>query len=167
MSFDFSRFLLAVERRSRRFRGLSLASRLLFYGSLACIAALLGLQWLAPGIGPRRMLLLLGIPIAFAFVAFIIGWWRRPHLPHLLMNLDESLGSSARISSLYEERARGRDSFFRHRLEELVAQIAADWKRGLRPPKRTFGFLSAGLVGILIACLIMLAPFPFPQILKM
>jgi len=43
MRFDFSRFLLDIERRFRRLRGLSLSCRLLFYGSIACVVLCLGL----------------------------------------------------------------------------------------------------------------------------
>lgn len=167
MRFDFSRFLLAIERRSRRFRGLSLACRLLFYGSLTSIAAIAGLQWLAPTLSREVLFFTLLIPLTLAITAFFVGWWKRPNLPHLLLRLDDELESGARISSLYEERLRGHDSFFRHRLESLVEAISTDWKRGLRLQKRTFGFLSAGLSGILVAGIILFVPLPFPQAVSM
>lgn len=162
MRFDFSRFLLDIERRFRRLRGLSLSCRLLFYGSIACVVLCLGLRWLAPDLTQRSTLLTLLIPLGAAVVAFLVGWWKRPSLPHLLMQLDDELGSNARISSLYEVRIRGQASYFRAQLENLVEPIFTDWKRGLTLPRRTFGFLSAGIVGILVACVILLFPVSFP-----
>jgi len=167
MRFDFSRFLLDIEHRFRRFRGLSLACRLLFYGSLASIAVILGLRWLIPTLSREVILFALLIPLTLAIVAFFVGWWKRPNLPHLLLHLDDELESGARISSLYEARLRGHDSFFRHRLESLVETISADWKRGLRLQQRTVGFLSAGLSGILIAGIILFIPLSFPQAVSM
>lgn len=167
MRFDFSRFVLEIEHRSRRFRGLSLACRLLFYGSLASVVAILCLRWLLPDLAQSIKLLALLIPFALAIAAFLLGWWKRPNLPHLLMELDDELDSGARISSLYETRLRGYDSFFRHRLESLVETISADWKRGIRLPRHTFGFLSAGLSGILIAGILLLIPISFPQAVSM
>ena len=130
MRFDFSRFLLDIEHRFRRFRGLSLACRLLFYGSIASIAAILGLRWLIPNLDREVMVLALLIPFTMAIAAFIVGWWKRPNLPHLLMHLDDELESGARISSLYEVRLRGHDSFFRHRLESLVESA---WRLDVTP----------------------------------
>ncbi|MCK5827621.1 hypothetical protein KAH43_03765 [Candidatus Bipolaricaulota bacterium] len=167
MPFDFSRFLLEIERRSRRFRGLSLACRLLFYGSLTSIAAILVLRWLLAEHDQGYLFFVLLIPVVLASGAFVLGWWKHPHLPHLLMKLDDELKSGARISSLYEARLRGHDSFFRHRLERLVETLAADWKHGIRLPRHTFGFLSAGLLGILIAGVFLLVPLPFPQAASM
>jgi len=161
MRFDFSRFLLEIEQRWRRFRGISFACQLLFYGSLVSIAAVVCLRWALPAMSRMQLLLSLVIPIALAVAAFIIGWWRHPHLPSLLLQLDDSLASGARISSLYEERLRGNDSFFRHRLESLVEALSADWKRGMKPRRRTVGFLSAGLSGILVASVLMVVPLPF------
>ena len=167
MRFDFSRFLLDIEHRSRRFRGLSLACRLLFYGSLASIIVILGLRWLIPNLDRELTLLVLLTPITMAIVAFFVGWWKRPNLPHLLMHLDDELKSGARISSLYEVRLAGQDSFFRHRLESLVETISADWKRGIKPKRRTASFLSAGLSGILVAGIILFVPLSFPQAVSM
>ncbi|MCK5248249.1 hypothetical protein KAR02_15190, partial [Candidatus Bipolaricaulota bacterium] len=167
MRFDFSRFLLDIEHRFRRFRGLSLACRLLFYGSLASIIAILSLRWLIPNLDRELTLLVLLTPITMAIVAFFVGWWKRPNLPHLLMHLDDELKSGARISSLYEVRLAGQDSFFRHRLESLVETISADWKRGIKPKRRTASFLSAGLSGILVAGIILFIPLSFPQAVSM
>lgn len=167
MRFDFSRFLLDIEHRSRRFRGLSLACRLLFYGSFAGIAATLSLRLLLPTLDREVILFTLLIPFTLAIAAFFVGWWKRPNLPRLLMHLDDKLESGARISSLYEARLRGHDSFFRHRLESLVETISADWKRGLKPQRRTVGFLSAGLLGILVAGIILFIPLSFPQAVSM
>jgi hypothetical protein len=167
MRFDFSRFLLAIERRSRRFRGLTFAFRLLFYGSLASIVAIVSLQWLHPALDRDVLSFALLIPITLAVTAFFVGWWERPNMPHLLLRLDDELESGARISSLYEERLRGHDTFFRHRLERLVETLSADWKRGLRLQRRAFGFLSAGISGIIVAGIILLFPLPFPQAVSM
>ncbi|MBU1048578.1 DUF4175 domain-containing protein [Candidatus Bipolaricaulota bacterium] len=167
MRFDFSRFLLDIEHRSRRFRGLSFACRLLFYGSLVSIAAILCLRWGIPDLSREILLTALLIPITLALAAFGFGWWKRPSLPTLLLQLDDRLASGARISSLYEERLRGRDSFVRQRLESLVETLSQDWKRGLVPQRRTFSFLSAGLSGILIAGVLLFAPLPFPEAASM
>ena len=163
MSFDFSRFLLEIESRARRLRGLSLACRLLFYGSLTSVLVVLSLRWLLPEQDQGYLFLALLIPLTLASGAFLLGWRKRPHLPHLLLTLDDELESGARISSLYEARLHGNESFFRQRLERLVETLAADWKRGIRLPRHTVGFLSAGLVGILIAVVFLLIPLPFPQ----
>ena len=167
MQFNFSRFLLNIEHRDRRFRGLSLACRLLFYGSLASITAILVLRWLIPSLNRGTLLLAFLIPAFLASAAFILGWWKRPDLPRLPLNLDDELKSGARISSLYEERLRGHNSFFRKRLESLVEPLAVDWKRGLRLPRHTLRFLSAGLSGILIAGILLFVPLPFPQAASM
>ncbi|MFC2108109.1 hypothetical protein ACFLS5_01455 [Candidatus Bipolaricaulota bacterium] len=163
MRFDFSRFLLEIEHRFRRFRGLSLACRLLFYGSIACVAVSLGLRWLTPNLDLGLALLTLLIPISLTAAAFLLGWWKRPNLPHLLLQLDDSLDSGARISSLYEVRARGQPSVFRERLESHVESISSDWKRGVTLPRRTFGFLSAGVAGVLVACAILVFPVSPPM----
>lgn len=162
MRFDFSRFLLEIEHRFRRLRGLSLACRLLFYGSLACVVVNLGLRWLIPNLPLELALLTLLIPVSLAAAAFLLGWRTRPDLPHLLLQLDEELDSGARISSLYEVRARGQASIFRIPLESLVERISTDWKRGISLPRRTRGFLSAGIAGVLIACAILILPIPLP-----
>jgi hypothetical protein len=167
MRFDFSRFLLDIEHRSRRFRGLSLACQLLSYGSLASIAAILGLRLLFPDLGREMISFALAIPLAFGIIAFLIGWQERPNLPHLLIHLDDELESGARISSLYEARLRGHDSFFRQRLERLVEAISSDWKRGLRPHRHTVRFLSAGLSGMLVATIILFIPLPSPSAISM
>ncbi len=167
MRFDFSRFLLDIEHRWRLFRGLLFASQLLFYGSLISIAAVVCLRFAFPTINIMQLFLSLLLPVTLALAAFVVGWWRRPDLPALLLKLDDSLASGARISSLYEERRRGKDSFFRHRLENLVEGLASDWKRGLKPRRKTVGFLSAGLSGILIAAVLTLVPLPFRQAASM
>ena len=158
MRFDFTRFLLQVEHRLRRFRGLSLACRLLCYGSIACVAVTLGLRWLAPNLAHELALLALLIPFSLAAAAFLLGWSKPPDLPHLLLQLDDQLDSGARISSLYEVRTRGQASIFREQLETLVEAISTDWKRGITLSSRTFGFLSAGIAGVLVACAILLFP---------
>ena len=163
MRFDFSRFLLKVEHRFRRFHGLSLACRLLFYGGVACVVISLGLRWLTPNLAIGLALLSLLIPISLTVAAFVLGWWKRPDLPHLLLQLDDKLGSGARISSLYEVRIRGQVSIFRERLEAHVESISSDWKRGLTLPRRTFGFLSGGIVGVLVACAILVFPVSLPM----
>lgn len=163
MQFDFSRFLLEIEHRFRRFRALSLACRFLFYGSIACVVSILGLRWLTPDLDRGLTLLTLLIPFILSIAAFILGWRECPNLPHLLLLLDDELESGARISSLYEARVRGQVSFFRNRLEKLVESISTDWKRGITLQRRTFGFLSAGTVGVLIACIILAIPFSFPR----
>ncbi len=163
MPFDFSRFLLEIEHRFRRLRGLSLACRFLFYGSIGCIVCVLGLQWLIPGSNQGLQYLVLLIPFILTTAAFILGWWERPNLPHLLLHLDDKLDSGARISSLYEARVREQVSFFRDRLESLVESISTDWKRGIALQRRTLGFLSAGMVGVVVACIILVFPFSFPQ----
>ncbi|MCK5246119.1 hypothetical protein KAR02_04435 [Candidatus Bipolaricaulota bacterium] len=162
MRFDFSRFLLEVEHRFRWFRGLSLACRLLFYGSIACVAVSLGLRWLIPNLALGLALLALLIPISLTAGAFLLGWWKRPNLPHLLLQLDDKLDSGARISSLYEVRTRGHASIIRVQLESLVESISTDWKRGITLPPRTLGFLSAGIAGVLVACVILAFPISLP-----
>jgi len=163
LRFDFSRFLLEIEHRLRRFRGLSFACRLLFYGSIACVAVSLGLRWLTPNLALGVALLALLIPVSLAAAAFLLGWSRRPDLPHLLLQLDDQLDSGARISSLYEVRTRGQASIFREQLEALVESISTDWKRGITLPNRTLGFLSAGIAGVLIACAILVFPVSLPM----
>ncbi|MCK5245710.1 hypothetical protein KAR02_02355, partial [Candidatus Bipolaricaulota bacterium] len=164
MQFDFSRFLLDIEQRFRWFRGLSLASRMLFYGSIVCAPAILALRWLTPDLDRGLILLSLLIPFTMAAAAFILGWWKRPSLPNLLMQLDDELDSGARISSLYEARIRRQSSFFCDQLEIRVESISStNWKRGITLPRRTLGFLSAGVAGILAACIILFIPLSFPQ----
>ncbi len=163
MRFDFSRFLLEVDHRFRRFRGLALACRLLFYASIACVAVSLGLRWLIPNPAFGLALLALVIPMSLAVAAFLLGWWKRPDLPHLLLQLDDQLDSGARISSLYEVLTRGHASIFRAQLECLVESISTDWKRGITLPRRSFGFLSAGIAGVLVACGILIFPVSLPM----
>lgn len=163
MPFDFSRFLFEIEHRFRRFRGFSLACRFLFYGSITCVVGILGLQWRVPDLNQRLQCLVLLIPFILSIAAFILGWWERPNLPHLLLRLDNELNSNARISSLYEARVREHVSFFRNRLESLVESISTDWKRGVALQRRTLGFLSAGMVGVIVACIIIVFPFSFPR----
>jgi hypothetical protein len=160
MPFDFSRFLAEVETRFRRVRGLSVACRLLCFGSIVAAVTIPGLRWWLPSVGlPIRLALVLA-PLLLAGGAFLAGWRRRPDVPHLLMQLDDALDSGARISSLYEVRVRQHAPFIRARLENTVSEIAADWKRGIRLPRRSLGFLSAGVAGLLIACALILVPFP-------
>ena len=162
MRFDFSRFLLEVEHRFRRLRGFFLACRLLFYGSIVCVAVSLGLRWLAPNLALKLTLLSLLVPLTLTTVAFLLGWRKRPDLPHLLLRLDDELDSGARISSLYEVRTRGQASIFQAQLEAFVESISADWKRGIALPRRALGFLSAGIAGVLVACFILLFPVSLP-----
>jgi len=162
MRFDFSRFLLEIERRFRRLRGLSLACRLLFYGSLACVLVSFGFRWLAPNLSLGLTLLALLIPVSLAAAAFLLGWRKHPDLPRLLLQLDDELDSGARISSLYEVRTRGQASLFQARLESAVESISSDWKRGIALPRRALSFLSAGIAGVLVACFILFFPVSLP-----
>jgi len=163
MPFNFPRFLLNIERRSRRLRGLSCSCRFLFYSSLLCIGVSLGLRWLAPDLPKELTLLALLIPFFLTGGAYLLGWWKRPNLPHLLMRLDDELDSGARISSLYEVHVRGQGSFFQDKLESLVASLSTNWKRGIIIQRRAIGFLSAGTIGVLIACAVLLLPVSFPR----
>jgi len=161
MPFDFSRFLLDIENRFRRLRGLSHSSLFLFYGSIVCVVVGLILRWLIPDLAQGVALLVLFIPFSTAAVGFLLGWWKHPELPHLLLQLDDQLDSGARISSLYEIRVAQQTSFFRIPLENLVQSLSADWKKGISLPRRTFSFFSAGIVGIIAACCILLLPISF------
>lgn len=163
MRFDFSRFLLKIEQRFRRIHGFSLACRTLFYASIACVAVNLVLGGLAPERTADLGIFVLLLPVMLAAAAFVRGWWKRPDLPHLLLQLDDELDSGARISSLYEVDIRGGGSIFRTQLESRVESMSADWKRGIRLPRRTIGLLSAGIAGILVAGVVLMLPGSLPM----
>ncbi len=163
MRFDFSRFLLEVEQRVRRFRGLTLAGRILLYASIASILLVLGLHLYGQKVSLPWSILIPIVPLFLAGGAFAFGFIHRPSLPQVLLRLDDALGSGARISSLYEVRRHGGASIFRERLEAAVEHVASDWKRGVSLPRRTFGTLSVGLVGLVVACIIVLLPISNPR----
>jgi hypothetical protein len=158
MRFDFSKFVYRIERRARRLRGAALAGRALLYASLVAIAANLLLAFLFRGIAATWGFAILIVPFGAAIAAFVVGWLRQPNLPRVLLQMDDTLRTGERISSLYEVRKRGTTGMFQDRLEAKVSGIAADWKRGMALPKRTLGVLSGGVAGMLLACALPLMP---------
>ena len=160
MRFDFAVFLDAVERRVRRIKGVSVAANLLLCAVLTALVVNLLLRFAFRAIPPTWGYVAPAVLLAALPGAFIVGWSKRPVAAHMLLRLDDALGSHARISSLYEVVTADRSGLFRDRLESAVAQDTTDWKRALPIPKRTVRTLSAGCVGLLLACVLPLIPLP-------
>jgi len=164
MRFDFSAFLNAVENRVRRIEGTTLAAKLLLGSGVAALLVNLVLILAFRGVPSIWGYVVPAVVLVAVPVGYVIGWARRPAIPRVLLSLDDALGSHARISSLYEVLAADRDDVFRDRLQQAVTRDTVNWKRGLRVPKRTLQTLSAGAVGLLVACALPLLPLPQPDV---
>jgi hypothetical protein len=159
--FNLSRLLRAVERRDRRLHGLHLAGLVLAVAGAmalavvaACRVGLLSLSW--PALGG-----VVALPLACALFAFL--GVRRPKvsLPRLLLRIDQTLGTSERLSSLLELRQRGGRDVFRRRIEQHFQDGPLLWKKGLPVGFSHVGPLAVGIllvVGSLL--LVVFAPFP-------
>ncbi len=160
MRFDFAVFLYEVERRVRRIKGVSVASNLLLGAGLAALFVNLLLRFAFRAISPTWGYVAPAVLLVALPCAFVLGWSKRPVVTRTLLRLDDALGTHARISSLYEVVRADSAGLFRDRLETAVARDAADWRRALPIPKRTVRTLSAGALGLVLACSLPLIPLP-------
>lgn len=129
--FDLSCLLRAIERRVRRLRGLRRAG---------IVFSVIGVVPLGIAVGYRLNLLsvswpVLGGVLALPFLAALLAYFlvRRPKapLPRLLLRIDQAIGTSERLSSLYELRQRDGGGVFRRRIEEHLRGRPLPWKKGL------------------------------------
>jgi|GEM_PF-1519566 len=160
MRFDFSRLLKDIASRYRRFRGLSLASRVLVYGGGLALALGIIVRLLLPkvplwafSIAPFAALLASGI-------AFLVRWRQSLNLPTVLIRLDDALDTKARISSLYEVRERAEGGPIRDRLEALVAQATTNWEDGMPRPRGLSAYTWIGGLMILLSASLVILPLP-------
>ena len=129
--FDLSRLLRAIERRARRLRGLRRAG--IAFGVFVVVPLgiavcyrlnLLSLSW--PVLGG-----VLALPFLAALFAYFLVRRPKASLPRLLLRVDQALGTSERLSSLYELRQRGGGGVFRRRIEKHLQDRPLPWKKGL------------------------------------
>ena len=163
--FNLSRLLRVVETRARRLRGLHLAGGVLAVASAmalaivaACRLGLLNLGW--PALGG-----VIALPLACALFAFV--GVRRPKvsLPRLLLQIDQALATSERLSSLYELRQRGGREVFRRRIEQHFQDGPLPWKKGLPVGLSHVGPLAVGILLLVgAALLVAFAPLPVGSI---
>jgi len=163
--FNLSHLLRAVERRARRLQGLHLAGGVLAVASAmalaivaACRLGLLPLSW--PALGG-----VIALPVACALFAFL--GVRRPKvsLPRLLLRIDQTLGTSERLSSLYELRQRGGRDVFRRRIEQHFQDGPLPWKKGLPVGPSHVGPLAVGILLLVgSSLLVAFAPLPLASI---
>jgi len=147
MMRDFSQFLIALEDRARRLRGVRVAG-----GSLAAF----GVVWLG-FVSLSRWLtgFIVGLSLAalVSTTAFLLAaaiFWmasRGPiDLPRLLLRLDRRLSLNERLSSLYELRQRGGSAILRHRIESRLTFGDLKWRKAL-PASRWA--VAASCIGVL------------------
>ncbi len=129
--FNLSRLLRAIERRARRLRGLRRAGIAFSVVGVApvgiavcCRLNLLSLSW--PVLGG-----VLALPFLVALFAYFLVRRPKVSLPRLLLRIDQALGTSERLSSLYELRQRGGGGVFRRRIEKHLQDRRLPWKKGL------------------------------------
>ena len=159
--FNLSRLLRAVERRARRLRGLRLAGlvfAVLSAMAVAVVAAwrfgLLSLSW--PALGG-----VIALPLACALFAFLGVRRPKASLPRLLLRIDQTLGTSERLSSLLELRQRGGRDVFRRRIERHFQDGPLPWKKGLPVGLSHVGPLVLGIL-LLVGSLLLVAFAPLP-----
>ncbi len=163
MPFDYSRFLRALEVRARKLRGLSAASFSLAGLSLLALAAMIAVRLLRIPLPTWGIAIFVLPPFVAATLGYIFGRARRPRIPHLLLQVDDTLGLPARLSSLYELRQRGNSSIFRQRLEAEVSQAIAGWQTALPIARRTIVGGSAGACCLALAVGLAFTPLPPPS----
>jgi hypothetical protein len=160
MPFDYSRFLRTIEFRARTLRGLSVASSAVAATSLVTLAVMIAIRLLRIPI-PYWSLAAFVLPSLVAgAVGYAFGRSGRPRIPHLLLQIDDTLGLNARFSSLYELRRRGGGSIFRERIEAEVRDAAPEWRTALPVGRRTILGGSAGACCIALAVGLAFVPLP-------
>jgi len=160
MPFDYSRFLLAVEARARKLRGLLRASDAAAGVSLAALAAMIAVRLLRVSLPDWSLLVFVLLPLIAGAIGYAIGRSGRPRLPYLLLRIDDTLGLDARLSSLYELRHRSSGSIFRERIEAEVSAAATKWRAALPIGRRPL--LGGSASACCIALVIGLAFIPLP-----
>jgi hypothetical protein len=162
MPFDYSQFLLAVESRARKLRGLLRASDVAAGMSLAALAAMIAVRLLRVPLPTWGLPIFVLLPLVAGAVGYAIGRSDRPRLPRLLLRIDDTLGLNARLSSLYELRQRSGSSIFRERLETEVSSAATAWRTALPIGRRTI--LGGSASACCIALVVGLAFVPLPAV---
>jgi len=164
--FDFSRFLLDVESRVRRVRGLALLAPILCVSGLAALAyATLAVAVFSSRPSAPEMGLIAGVPCLAALVGYLAGRARPVDLPRALLQIDDAVESQAAFSSLYELRRRGACPVFGRRIEASLHGTPRRWKRGVPigpaiPASAAFGLVC--LLGALAVFALPIADAPPP-----
>ena len=159
---DLSRLLRAIERRAHRLRGLRRAG----IAFSVFVVVPLGIV-----VCHRLNLLSLGWPVlggvlALPFLASLFAYFlvRRPKasLPRLLLRIDQALGTSERLSSLYELRQRGGGGVFRRRIEQHLQDQPLPWKKGIPVGHTHLVPFAAGAL-VLVGAYLVIAFAPSPS----
>ncbi len=162
MVSDYSFLLGAIERRARRLRGARTAVIVAASTAALTLVAAVVLRWTGIGLPLLVQGALVGLTLAAAAIAYVVGRTRRARLDTLLLRIDERLGLDARLSSLYELRRRGGDSVFRRRLERELLPSLVGWRGALPLGVQSVAVASAA-VACLAATLVLAALPPLPS----